>query len=408
MSTLYVSHEIKERRYFMDKVRLGIIGLGNMGNGHLKNLKQGLIKNVEVAALCDIDEKKMDAVKNDWKDAAYFKDYKDLLKSGKVDAVLIATPHYLHPVIAIEAFNEGLNVLSEKPIGVYTKKVLEMYDVAKKSGKVFGIMYNQRTTPMYQKMCEIVQGGELGELKRVVWIITDWYRTQAYYNSGGWRATWEGEGGGVLLNQCPHNLDLWQWITGMPVKVRAFCTEGKYHNIEVEDDVTAYVEYANGATGVFITTTGECPGTNRLEISGDRGKLVAENGKLTFTKLAVPERKWCFEAENGFASPDKEVIELDVSKKDGVLYDHSGILQNFVNAILTGEKLLAPGLEGINGLNLSNAMFLSSWLDKTVEIPVDPDLYWNMLQEKIKNSTFKKEVKEMTVDISSTYGGASK
>lgn len=389
----------------MNTVRLGIIGIGNMGNGHLRYLKEGVIKGVELTALCDINEKKLDAVKENWKDVAFFTDYKELLNSGKVDAVLIATPHYLHPVIAIEAFEKGLHVLSEKPIGVYTKQVLEMYEAAKKTDKVFGIMYNQRTTPMYQKMREIVQSGELGELKRSVWIITNWYRTQAYYNSGGWRATWEGEGGGVLLNQCPHNLDLWQWITGMPVKVRAFCSEGKYHNIEVEDDVTAYVEYPNGATGVFITTTGECPGTNRLEISGDRGKLVAEDGKLTFTKLGEPERKWCFESQDGFGSPSKEVIEINVDKQEGVLYDHAGITQNFINAILEGTPLLAPGLEGINGLNISNAMFLSSWLDKTVDLPVDPELYWSMLQDKIKNSNFKKEVKEITVDISSTYGG---
>ena len=226
----------------MEKVRLGIIGVGNMGTGHLKNLKSGAIKNCELTALCDIEQKKLDAVKGDWPDVAYYNDYKELLASGKCDAVLIATPHYLHPVIGIEAFEAGLHVLSEKPIGVYTKKVLELYEAAKKTDKVFGIMYNQRTNPLYQKMREIVQSGELGELKRSVWIITDWYRTQAYYNSGGWRATWEGEGGGVLLNQCPHNLDLWQWIVGMPVKVRAFCSEGKYHNIEVEDDVTAYAE----------------------------------------------------------------------------------------------------------------------------------------------------------------------
>ena len=252
----------------MEKVRYGIIGCGNMGSSHIRYLSEGKIEGAVLAAICDIKPEKMDNVekiiaeKNPELKVSRYENYKDLLKSGDVDAVLIATPHYLHPTIGIEAFAANVHVLSEKPIGVYTKQVLELYEAAKKSDRVFGIMYNQRTNPLYQKVREIVQSGQLGELKRCVWIITNWYRTQAYYNSGGWRATWKGEGGGVLTNQCPHNHDLWQWMFGMPSKVRGFCYNGKYHDIEVEDDVTAYAEYANGATATFITTTGEFPGTN--------------------------------------------------------------------------------------------------------------------------------------------------
>ena len=217
----------------------------------------------------------------------------DLIAAEDVcDAVLIAVPHYQHPELSIDALQHNLHVMCEKPAGVYTKQVREMNEVAKKTNRVFAMMFNQRTNCVYRKMHELVTSGDLGAIKRVNWIITDWYRTQSYYDSGDWRATWEGEGGGVLLNQCPHNLDLIQWICGMPSKVQAFCHEGKWHDIEVEDDVTAYLEYPNGATGVFITSTADAPGTNRFEITLEKGKLVCENNVLTLHELEVSEREF--------------------------------------------------------------------------------------------------------------------
>lgn len=391
----------------MNKVRFGIIGYGNMGSAHFATLLEGKIEDAVIAALCDINPEKLEAAKKvaaekaPGLDIAYYEDYKDLLASGKIDAVLIATPHYFHPTMGIEAFEKGLHVLSEKPIGVYTKAVLEFYEAAEKSGKVFGIMYNQRTNPIYQKVRELIKSGELGTPKRCNWIITDWYRTQTYYNSGGWRATWKGEGGGVLTNQCPHQLDLWQWMFGMPKKVRGYCTVGKYHDIEVEDDVTIYAEYENGATAAFITTTGDFPGTNRLEITGDCGKIVVENDTIKYTKLKQPTSEHCATSEESFRGPDFEEIELDVSRDENKLYEHPGIMLNFTRAILYGEELLAPGYEGINGLQISNAAYLSSWLDKDIEIPVDPELYFAELSKKIATSKYeKKEVKETIADLS--------
>lgn len=385
----------------MDKVRYGIIGIGNMGSGHFKSFLEDSIPNAELTAVCDIKPDRIEWAKKQNENIAYFENYKDLLKSGLVDAIIIATPHYLHPVIGMEAFELGLNVLSEKPIGVFTKNIVDFMEVAKKSGKAFGIMYNQRTNKFYQKMREMVQNGELGELKRCIWIITDWYRTQAYYNSGGWRATWSGEGGGVLINQCPHNLDLWQWIFGMPNKVRAFCQFGRWHDIEVEDEVTAYVEYPNGATGVFITTTGEYPGTNRLEITGSKGKLVYESGKLTFTKLGIDEREFCFGATGGFSNPQREVINIECENSGD---QHRGILRNFTNNILNGEPLLAPGYEGINGLSISNAMMLSTWKDKWVELPNDGSEFLEELEKKIASSKGKIGADGKVEDLSGTYG----
>ena len=388
----------------MDQVRYGIVGLGNMGSSHLKNFFAGKIPNGVVTAVCDLKQDRLDWAKAEvCKDAdvAYFTDYKDLLACGKIDVVIIATPHYFHPIIGIDAFKAGLHVISEKPIGVYTKKVEEFIKVARESGKVFGLMFNQRTNPAYQKIREIVQSGELGELKRCVWIITDWYRTQAYYNSGGWRATWAGEGGGVLLNQCPHQLDLWQWIFGMPTRIRAFCSFGKYHDIEVEDDVTAYAEYANGATGVFVTTTGECPGTNRLEISGSKGKIVFEKNVLTYTKLEVDEREWCYTTTEGFKKAASTTEEI---KFEGSGEQHVGIFKNFTNHLLNGEELLAPGYEGINGLSISNAMMLSTWKNDVVELPNDGEEFWALLQEKIKTSKVKEDVPAVVFDTEGTYG----
>ena len=386
----------------MEQVRYGIIGIGNMGTGHANYLSAGKIEGAVLTAVCDIRKQRLDWAEETLpKDVAIYDDYKKLLTSGLCDAVIIATPHYLHPVIGMEAFEAGLHVLSEKPIGVYTKKIVEFMEAAKKSGKAFGIMYNQRTNPHYQKMREMVQSGELGELKRCVWIITDWYRSQAYYNSGGWRATWSGEGGGVLLNQCPHNLDLWQWIFGMPNKIRAYCAFGKYHDIEVDDDVTAYAEYPNGATGVFITTTGEAPGTNRLEISGSKGKLVYEAGKLMYTKLDVDEREFCYSTTQGFGLPPMSTTQIEC---EGHGKQHEGITQNFTNHLLHGEPLLAPGYEGINGLSLSNAMMLSTWKDKTVELPNDGEEFWEELQKRIASSRSKENVVEAVADLSGTYG----
>ena len=276
-----------------------------------------------------------------------------------------------------------------------------MNEVAEKHDVVFGMMFNQRTDHIYRKMYELVHSGAYGQIKRVNWLITDWYRSQAYYDSGDWRATWDGEGGGVLLNQCPHNLDLLQWICGMPKSVRAFCHEGKWHNIEVEDDVTAYLEYENGATGVFVTSTGDAPGTNRFEVSLERAKIVCEHGKISMYEMKQNERDFCFAAQNGFAKPEGEWVEVET---DGENPQHVGVLRAFAGAILRGERLVANGVEGIRGLTLSNAMHLSSWLDKTIEIPFDEELFLQELNKRRANSRKKTNVVEKVFDTEGSYG----
>lgn len=385
----------------MQKVRLGIIGVGNMGSSHCRSIIAGKTPEIELAAIADISAAKRDWAKKTLPESVViFDDAEKMMQSGRVDAVLIATPHYLHPPLAIMGLRHGLHVISEKPAGVYTKQVREMNEAAAKSDKIFAIMFNQRTNCVFRKMKELVSSGELGEIKRTNWIITNWYRSQSYYDSGDWRATWAGEGGGVLLNQCPHNLDLWQWICGMPNKVQAVCHEGKWHHIEVEDDVTAYVEYPNGATGVFVTTTADTPGTNRFEIMLDGGKLVCENDKLMLYKNKIPERQFNATYKGGFGEPGFDTIEVQT---DGQNPQHVGVLNSFASAILHGTPLIADGSEGINGLTISNAMHLSSWLGHAVELPLDEDLFWQKLQEKIAHSKIKKSVGGATLDVSGTF-----
>ena len=376
----------------MEKVRLGIIGIGNMGSAHAESIIGGKVPEIELAAVADLRQERREwAEKKLPESVRIFSDGDSLIEAHCCDAVLVATPHYDHPRLVIKTLENGMHAMCEKPAGVYTKQVREMNEAAEKSDKVFAMMFNQRTNHVYRKMKEIVDSGEYGKIKRVNWIITDWYRSQAYYNSGGWRATWAGEGGGVLLNQCPHNLDLLQWICGMPVKVQAFCHNGKWHDIEVEDDVTAYLEFEGGATGVFVTTTADAPGTNRFEVTLERGKLVCEDNKLSFYELEVSEREYCFTTREGFEKPAGHFAELET---DGENLQHIGVLRAFAANILRGEPLVARGCEGINGLTLSNAMHLSSWLSRPVTLPLDEDLFLEKLNELRAASAEKKEIRE--------------
>ena len=382
----------------MEKVRFGIVGCGNMGTGHSKNFREGKIENGVLTAVCDINAKKLDAFKERFGDTIqYFDNAEDMFKSGLCDCVMICTPHYSHTDLAILALDYDLNCIVEKPAGVYTLQVKEMIARAEKSDKILGIMFNQRTNPAFKTMRQMILDGKIGEIKRTNWIITDWYRTQYYYDTGAWRATWAGEGGGVLYNQSPHQLDLFQWIIGMsPSKVHAFCHYGKWHDIEVEDDVTCYVEYPNGATGVFITTTADAPGTNRFEVTGTRGTLIFESDKLYYKELKKDERVHCKEATSGFEMP--EVVETVEIKLEGDNPQHVGITNNIANAILGLEPVYAPAKDGLAGVQLANAMHLSSWLGKEVTLPIDDELFYSELKKKIAISKIRTTVNDDKVE----------
>ena len=369
----------------MQDLRVGLIGLGNMGQFHADCIANGSVSNCRLAAVCDPNQE----VARRYPRARAFRSSSRLIKSGQVDAALIATPHNSHAAIGIEALHAGLHLLVEKPLCVHKADCERLMGAHRSEQQIFAAMFNQRTDPYYLKLRELLHNGELGTVRRINWIITNWFRTDAYYSSGGWRATWSGEGGGVLLNQCPHQLDLWQWIFGMPRKVRAFCHLGRYHDIEVEDDVTAYLEYDNGTTGVFITSTGEAPGTNRLEVTAENGRVVLENDCFGYTRNEIPMSRFCKESPERFSQPSHWNVEVSLPGHGG---QHIEVLQNFVDAILRGKSLIAPAAEGIRSVELANAMLLSSFTEKTVQLPLDAEAYEMFLQERIAASTPRSKI----------------
>ena len=361
-------------------VRLGVIGVGSMAKGHLKNADQ--LDGVSVTALCDSSEAALKAVEGR-DDCPRFTDHKQMLGEDVCDAVLIVTPHYSHTTIGADALKAGKHVLVEKPISVHKADCEKLIAAHTDKRLVFAAMFNQRTDPKYRELKRMIDQGDIGALIRVSWIITDWFRPEAYYRSGGWRATWAGEGGGVLLNQCPHQLDLMQWLFGMPTRVSGFCGFGARHDIEVEDQVTAYLEYENGATGTFITSTGEAPGTNRLEVAGENGRVVIEGDRFEFIKNTQPVNEFLLSSDKPFSKPETETIDVPVSGSGG---QHKAILENFVAAIQGSAPLIAPAEEGIHSVELGNAMLYSSLTGKPVDMPLDGAAYELKLNELIKRS----------------------
>ncbi|HEV7167979.1 MAG TPA: Gfo/Idh/MocA family oxidoreductase [Micrococcaceae bacterium] len=375
------------------QVRLGIIGVGAQGTMYAKFIADGLVPNMTIGAIADADPAKADWAAAEYPHVHFYADYLAMLDSGDVDAVVTCVPHYLHPEIGIAALQRNIHALVEKPAGVYTKQVKELNAFAASKPELsFGIMFNQRNNPLYKRLKEIVDNGEIGAIRRTNWIITTWWRPQGYYNQSAWRATWGGEGGGVLVNQAPHQLDLWQWICGVPKSVYAKVGYGFRRDIATEDEVTAVVDYGNGATGVFVTATHDMTGTDRFEILGDQGKIVVENSKTaTVTRLAKPER----ELSDGMGMDDVRKMfmgQLDTAEyysQEVIEFDsvwgaqHAGVLENFAANILDGTPLLAPGSDGINGVRLANAIHLSSWKGAEVPLDFDEDEYLELLNKRI-------------------------
>ena len=378
----------------MDKVRFGIIGFGKQGSYYARLLTRGRwqVPGAVLGAVCDVDEKRRDSARSGLPGSvSVFGDYREMFESGLIDAVLVVTPHYQHPLITTEAFEAGLHVLCDKPAGVYTGQVRQMNEAADRHPElVFGLMLNQRTDPLYRRAKDIIGSGLLGNLKRIIWIVTDWYRPQAYYDQGGWRGTWSGEGGGVLINQVPHQLDLFTWLAGSPVSVRSTArTVGR--RIPVENDVTAVCTFENGADGVFIASTHDHPGTNRLEISGDGGRIVIEKGVLTFARNHVPEPEFSDSSGTFMGKIRTRTVRyrgvgayLNYLRQP---LQHAGILRDFTNRLRgRNESLIAPGRDGITGLAFSNAIHLSSWLGREVTLPLDEDLFFSELEARMKGT----------------------
>ncbi len=384
------------------KVRVGVVGLGNMGSCHLESISG--IAAMELTACCDILPDRAEQFGKKY-NVPYFTSADAMMESGLLDAIVIAVPHYDHTTIAVSAFAHNLHVLTEKPVAVHKNDALKMIRAHEACpDKLFAAMFQMRLQPVYIRLRELIQRGELGKIQRINWIVTGWFRSQAYYDSGTWRATWKGEGGGVLLNQCPHHIDLFQWLFGMPAKVRANCAIGKYHHIEVEDDVTAYFEYPDGSTAVFITSTGEAPGTNRLEITCDRGRVVLEGSNIEFLRNEITTSEYCATTDALFGFPPYWVVTIPINAQ-APANPHKVVLENFADAILNGTPLIAPAEEGLKSVELANSMLYSSMNNTEVNLPLDGDAYEKMLFSLIENSTFRKnETTAGNVDMSASFG----
>ena len=383
----------------MDKVRIGIIGLGNIGQIHVSNLLESKVPRGILTAVGDAFPYKLPEYEA--KGLKTFDSGEALIASGEIDALMVATPHFQHTALGIAALEAGLHVMVEKPISAHKADAERLIAAANARPELtFSGMFQMRVEPRYQKLRELVQDGELGELIRVIWIMTDWFRAEAYYQSSDWRATWKGEGGGVLLNQCLHQLDALQWIVGMPSKVQSHVGIGRHHDIEVEDDVTCYMEYANGATGAFITSTGETPGSNRFEVVGTKGRALLENDRLIVTRNEVASDEWSRTSKIGFKQPETTVEEIPIPGADNA---HAQLIANFVNAILDGEELIAPGASGIGSVELANVMVYSGILGQAVDLPMDSAAWESKLNELIASSTHEKK----TVEVSNEDFSAS-
>ena len=385
----------------MKTVRLGVIGCGGMARSHMKYFNT--IPGLQFAAAADSFADNVKLVTDTYPGVKGFADGQALIASGAVDAILICTPHYFHPELSIAGFKAGLHVLTEKPVAVTALAAQQVNEEhAKHPGLVYSAMFQMRDVPLWKRVKHIIASGQLGAVTRLTWIVTNWFRTQAYYDQGTWRATWKGEGGGVLLNQCPHNLDLICWLVGPPSQIQSHVHLGKHHHIEVEDDVTAYLQWSSGATGVFITSTGETPGTDRLEISGDRGKVIVENKRITFVQTHDSAAHFCATSDEAFGQPGVDHISIEVKADDP---GHRTVTANFIKAIQEpGTPLICSGEDGIHELELGNAILMSGLTHKPVRLPMDRVAYDQLLKDLIGKSTFKKgEARKAKVDLEKSF-----
>ena len=380
----------------ISNLRLGVIGLGNIGQQHIKHIQSDAVEACVITALASRSES---ALANDI-GATHFTDYRELIDSGLCDAVLIATPTMNHLEMGLYALKKGLHVLMEKPLGLSIAQGKALLSAAN-AEQVFGLMLNQRVDPTFAKMKGIIDKGLLGELQRTHWTMTNWFRPEVYFQVSDWRATWSGEGGGLLLNQCIHNIDIFQWLTGMPVAVNGFCGFGKYHNIEVEDEATAYFQYENGATGVFVGSTGEAPGVNRLDIVGDKGMLSFDGEKLLFTENSPSTSEYSKKTTDMFGQPN--TCQVDITPTETV-NQHAVVINNFVQAILNQETLIAPAIEGIDSLSIANAILWSAWCGERISFPLDSNGYESALKEKLGNSVLREKSNiSVNIDMEASY-----
>ena len=389
-------HKSKQASSKNSPIRIGVIGLGNIAKQHINNISSGAVQGCELRAICSRSGSELATELG----VEHFVDYHELCDSGLIDGVIIATPTMAHFAMAKYALERNLHVMLEKPMGLSSYEGQALLQFANEKS-VFALMLNQRTDPTFSKMKQIVDSGILGPIQRTHWTMTNWFRPEIYFQVSDWRATWKGEGGGMLVNQCIHNLDVFQWICGMPSHIQAFCEFGKYHQIEVEDEVTAYFRYANGATGLFVGSTGEAPGVNRFDIIGDQGSLHFDAGQLTLKRNQQSTAEFNQQTDNMFGMPQCISEVLHITDK---VNQHALIMNNFIDAIVHGAELIAPAEHGLASLDMANAMLLSTWQQQPITLPLDRQAYQQTLDDKIAHSVLRqKSDKQAKVDMAASY-----
>ena len=377
-------------------VRLGIIGVGNIGLQHANNILSGVIQGGIITAVsargsCSLAEQF---------NIPQYSNYKELIDKQVCDAVIVATPTCSHLEIGCYALSRGLHVLMEKPIGLSVAEGEAMLALVQPK-QVFGLMLNQRADPVFVAMKKKMDENLLGALQRINWTMTNWFRPEIYFQTSNWRATWAGEGGGLLVNQCIHNFDILQWICGMPRSIQGFCGFGKYHNIEVEDEATAFFEYENGATGSFMGSTGEAPGVNRFDIIGDRGMLSYDGEKLLHFENRPSTSQFSQTTSEMFGQPDVYITDLSVSSS---VNQHAIIVQNFINAISLNEGLIAPAEEGLKALAIANAILLSAWDGEQIQMPLDSARFHKALNEHRDKSRLRTASEaDINIDMGASF-----
>jgi predicted dehydrogenase len=369
----------------MKTVRFGVIGVGGMGQAHCHSIKK--IPEATLTAVADADLATAEKVGKEHGLPFFPAEPDSLVRSGLCDAVVVATPHPIRPPIVIAAMKAGVHVLSEKPLAETVSAADRIIKIAKQTGVAFGVMFQRRTEPAFVKAIEVVRGGALGKVYRTAMISPE-YRSQAYYNSAGWRATWKGEGGGVMMNQAPHIMDLFILLGGMPSAVYGR-TETRLHDIEVEDLAEALLTYPDGGTGYLYCSTNEPPPGQMIEVFGDKGKLIYRDGALRLIRFETPVTEFNRTNKEMWASPKSIEETIQLPPGEG---GHAVVLRNFARHILTGEPLLSPGEEGLRSLELANAIWLSAALKKQVKLPISRKAYDTFLAGKRKASAGKKKV----------------
>ena len=378
-------------------MKLGIAGIGVIGESYLKLFKEGRIKEGEVAAVASRNTQRVEKIleKLNLQEVRVYGSLKEMLEKESLSGVIITTPHKLHVSMMKEALQMGVSVLTDKPLSSTRKEAEEMAVFAKDyPDLVKGVLFNKRANPIHKEIKKIIESGELGILRRALYEVTDYYRSHRYYEESGWRGTYEEEGGGVLMNQAVHQMDLLTWFTDLPKEVMAFLKEGSHRPMTTENDAYLHLFYEGGGVGHFITSTHESPGVHRLELSFDQGQILMENEKtLKITKLQEPEEDFSRKTETLFAHVPGtlEVKEFEpLEDKE----EHVRTIENFIRAIEGKEKIQSSLEEAVKSITLVNAAYLSHFTGKKGAMDFSLEEYDRELHRKIQEERALKEEKQ--------------